>query len=105
MDSWINDVSQVSPVQDVRMIMYKNIFCMVRKLNTDSNIKKWNPDKTYLVRYAPPNKENKLETICYIPITEEEFKDGLKKYKDEMGPLKSGGGKLKRKLSKKKRKK
>jgi hypothetical protein len=84
MDPFIKDVSDVETIQDVKMIDYKGKFCMVRLLKKDSSILRMNPNLKYLVRFTPPSTNNKLHTISYIPISEEEYKTGLESYKKIM---------------------
>ncbi len=84
MDPFIKDVSDVETIPDVKMIDYKGKFCMVRLLKKDSSILRMNPNLKYLVRFTPPSTNNKLHTISYIPISEEEYKTGLESYKKIM---------------------
>jgi len=109
-DSFVSDVSNVSMPEEGKMITFKEQFSMVRKLNSDSNIVKFNKDKNYeyLVRWTLPNKKKTLKVICYVPINEETYQDGLQKYKKEMGSYKKdmsedindGGGKRKKSKTK-----
>jgi hypothetical protein len=98
MDPFIQDVTDVVEVPNVRMIDYKGKFCMVRKLQNNSAILRMNPTLKYLVRFPQgktPDDKN-LFSISYIPISEEEFNNGLAKYKKIM----KGGSKNKTKKTK-----
>ena len=80
---FIADIAQVSEIQGVKMILYKGKYCMVRKLNNDSNLLLINKNKPYLIRYTPGKPMEPFTSIRYIPISEEKYKLGLKKYKNE----------------------
>ncbi len=101
MDPFIKDITSVEEIPNVRMIDYKGKFCMVRKLKNDSAILRMNPTLKYLIRF-PQGKtptDNNLYIISYIPISEQEFNDGLTSYKKIMSSSVSikGGSKSKSK--------
>lgn len=89
MDPFIQDVANVVEVPNVGSVVYKDKFCMVRKLQNNSAILRMNPTLKYLVRYTEgktPDDKN-LYSISYIPISEEEFNTGSAKYKKEMSNI------------------
>jgi hypothetical protein len=63
------------------LIMYKNRLSVAVKINPNSNIIKFNPKSkyTHVVKYVLPNKENTVQQINLIPITQKEFTQYLKK--------------------------
>jgi hypothetical protein len=103
MDPFIQDVTDVVEVPNVRMIDYKGKFCMVRKLQNNSSILRMNPTLKYLVRFPQgktPDDKN-LFSISYIPISEEEFNNGLAKYKKIMtAPIKGGRNTFRKSVTK-----
>lgn len=95
MDSFYDDVSKVSPIENSNFIVYKKKWCMVRKLNNDSNILKQNPELPYLIRYIPGDK---FKNIYFIPISKDEYIKGKMAYeKDKMNFKQTGKGLLNKK--------
>lgn len=89
-DTFVSDVSNLLKPETGGLIMFKNKISQVRKLNDDSNIKKFNKDKQYeyIVRWTVPNKKNNLQSICYVPIDKKTYDSGLKEHKKESERIK-----------------
>jgi len=94
-DPFISDIKTTTTIDNVRLIEYNGQDCMVRMLDKESYIRKFNPQFKYIVRVANSNDKG-MTSIEYIAITMAEYKDGLKKRKAYMKSLKSNKNTLKK---------
>ena len=88
-DPFIIDITKHSTkIDNFRLIDYKGQDCMVRMLDKESYIRKYNPQLKYIIRFGKSNDKG-MKSIEYIAITMIEYKDGLKKRKAYLKSLKS----------------
>jgi hypothetical protein len=88
-DPFIIDITKHSTkIDNFRLIDYKGRACMVRMLDKESYIRKYNPQFKYIIRFVKGNDKGIL-SIEYIAITTSEYKDGLKKHKASIKKFKA----------------
>ena len=83
-----SDIKTTSRIDNGSFIDYKGQMCMVRMLDKESYIRKYNPQFKYIIRFVKSNDKGMI-SIEYIAITTSEYKDGLKKRKAYLKSLKS----------------
>ena len=86
-DFFISDIKTTTKIDNVRLIEYNEQDCMVRMLDKESHIRKYNPQFKYIIRFGKSNDKG-MTSIEYIAITTSEYKDGLKKRKAYLKSLK-----------------
>ena len=77
---FISDIKETTKIDNVSLIEYNGQDCMVRMLDKESYIRKYNPQLKYIIRFGKSNDKG-MKSIEYIAITMIEYKDGLKKRK------------------------
>ena len=84
MESFLSEYIDTLPDDKGSLILYKKKISVVKKLNPNSNIIKFNKNKnfTHVVKYVVPNKENTIQQINLIPITKKEFNTYINDYKN-----------------------
>ena len=87
-DFFISDIKKTTKIDNVMLIEYNGQNCMVRMLDKESYIRKYNPQLKYIIRFGKSNDKG-MKSIEYIAITMTEYKDGLKKRKAYLKSLKS----------------
>ena len=86
-DPFTIDITKHSTkIDNFRLIDYKGRACMVRMLDKESYIRKFNPQFKYIIRFVKGNDKGMI-SIEYIAITPLEYKNGLKKRKEYMKSL------------------
>ena len=85
-DAFIADIMTSSTIDNVRLIEYNGMDCMVKILDKNSFIKKFNPQYKYIIRF-PKSNDKGMISIEYIAITSLEYKNGLKKRREYMKSL------------------
>ena len=88
-DPFTIDITKHSTkIDNFRLRDYKGRACMVRMLDKESYIRKYNPQFKYIIRFVKSNDKGMI-SIEYIAITTSEYKDGLKKHKASTKKLKA----------------
>ena len=87
-DPFISDIKTTTTIDNVRLIEYNGRACMVRMLDKESYIRKYNPQFKYIIRFVKGNDKGMI-SIEYIAITTSEYKDGLKKHKASTKKIKA----------------